>query len=142
MELLTLVSTIAAAIAAIAAAVSAIVSLLGTRLAQKVAKEHIAAQAISQYIDLNLRYPEFSTSKKWERYSNYVFGVLTMARTVLAAYPGNKDWRDLAKEHLNYHRDELAQWKDDVHVFGPEVTSLVSEILRDCKITRAVERAP
>jgi type II secretory pathway pseudopilin PulG len=127
---LTLVSTIAAAVAAIAAAISALLSYRGNVFAQKVAREQVAAQAIAQYIDLNLRYPEFSTTKKWERYSNYVFGVLTMARTVLAAYPTDKNWHDLIKEHLGYHRDELTQWKDDLHVFGPEVVQVVDEVLR------------
>lgn len=128
MSELTLASTLAAAVAAIAAAVSAILSYRGNMLAQKVAREQIAAQAITQYIELNLRYPQFSTSKKWERYSNYVFGVLTMARTVLAAYPTDKNWRDLVSEHLGYHRDELALWKSDIHVFGPQVAELVTEI--------------
>ena len=126
---LVVISTLAAAVAAIAAAISAMLSYRANLLAQHVAREQIAAQAIAQYIDLNLRYPQFSTSQKWERYSNYVFGVLTMARTVLAAYPTDKNWRGLVKEHLGYHRSELALWKKDIDAFGPQVAQLVSEIL-------------
>jgi hypothetical protein len=128
---LTVISTLAAAVAAIAAAISATLSYRANLLGQQVAREQIAAQAIAQYIDLNLRYPQFSTSQKWERYSNYVFGVLTMARTVLAAYPSDKNWRGLVREHLAYHRSELALWKEDIDVFGSEVAELVSEVLSD-----------
>jgi hypothetical protein len=128
---LTLVSTLAAAAAAIAAAISAYLSFSANRLSQAAAKEQMAALAISQYLDFNLRYPEHSTSKKWERYSNYVFAVLMMARSVLIAYPSDKNWRDLLKEHLSYHKEELIQWKDEVHMFGRDVAGLVNDVLSE-----------
>src|ERR1043166_2811714 len=76
----TMAASIASAISAVAAAVSAYLSYRSILLNAQGAKEQRASQAMLQYVDLSLRHPKLSTSRKGEDYEWYVIAVLETDR--------------------------------------------------------------
>jgi hypothetical protein len=125
------ISAIATSAAAVAAAISAAMSFATIRASANATRQQIAAESMLQYVRWNLENPNFSTEKEWQRYSWFVFGVLTTAQTVLAAYPEEAHWRAQIKEQLSYHVKELKDWPPrEISMFGPSVAKIVEEIVR------------
>jgi hypothetical protein len=123
--------TIAAAIAAIAAALSTLFSYRAIRSSSENARQQRAAQALLQYVDLSIRYPDLSTSKKDEIHEWYTFATLTMAREVLAAYSNDYQWKSQVLRYLTYEKEELKHWDlKQIGEFGPDVAKLVSQVVK------------
>jgi hypothetical protein len=127
-------SSIAAAISAIAAAASAYLSLRSIKANAMAAREQRASQAMLNYVDLSLKYKELSTLEEDEDYEWYVIAVLETARQVLTAYPTDSKRRRQMREQLEFHADQLIDWRNryeaSIADYGPDVEALVADVAR------------